>query len=149
MDVLFPTDLVDGKLNKESAAKAISRVLTDWLSAGSITEPDVTVTVAELSTDLATIKHNINHWNENLYKTFRHAVEELDEICDTQKTFDCKIAARDIDNDWNPLSRFAILSDHDNNPNFVNTCVNDYNKDEVLTNPKNYAIAVCSVNVKE
>lgn len=151
MNVLFPKSLVTGKLTEQSAGNAIKRVLTDWLSAGKITEPEVEVCVSDfwLRTDQAVVENCINNWNKALYKAFQRTVEELDEICDTQKTFACKIAARDIDNDWNPLSKFTVLSNPDENPNFVNTCINSWNKDEVLPHPENYAMAVCTVNIKE
>lgn len=149
MNILFPKALVDGDLNKKSAGRAIRHILENWLSAGKVTEPEVEVHVSELRTDPAVVENCIDNWNKALYKAFQRTVEELDEICDTQKTFACKIAARDIDNDWNPLSKFTILSDPDENPNFVNTCVNGWNEKEIRSRPENYAMAVCSVNIKE
>lgn len=149
MNVLFPKSLVTGKLTEQSAGNAIKHVLTNWLSAGKITEPEVEVYVSELRTDPAVVENCISNWNKALYKAFQRTVEELDEICDTQKTFACKIAARDLDNDWNPLSKFTILSDPDENPNFVNTCVNGWNEEEVRSHPENYAMAVCTINIKE
>lgn len=149
MNVLFPISIIDGDLDEKSTETAIKRVLTDWLSAGKVTEPEVEVHVSELRTDHDVVENCISNWNKALYKAFQRTVEELDEICDTQKTFACKIAARDLDNDWNPLSKFTILSDPDENPNFVNTCVNGWNEEEVRSHPENYAMAVCSVNIKE
>lgn len=149
MNVLFPISIIDGDLNKKSTETAIKRVLTDWLSAGKIAEPEVEVHVSELRTNHNVVENCISNWNKALYKAFQRTVEELDEICDTHKTFACKIAARDIDNDWNPLSKFTILSDPDENPNFVNTCVNGWNEEEVRSHPENYAMAICTVNIKE
>ena len=149
MNVLFPISIIDGNLDKKSTETTIKRVLTDWLSAGKITEPEVEVYVSDLRTNPDVVENCINNWNKALYKAFQRTVEELDEICDTQKTFACKIAARDIDNDWNPLSKFTVLSNPDENPNFVNTCINSWNKDEVIPHPENYAMAVCTVNIKE
>lgn len=149
MNVLFPISIIDGNLDKKSTETAIKRVLTDWLSAGKVTEPEVEVHVSELRTDHDVVENCISNWNKALYKAFQRTVEELDEICDTQKTFACKIAARDLDNDWNKLSKFTILSNPDENQNFVNTCVNGWNEEEVRSHPENYAMAVCSVNIKE
>lgn len=145
MKILFPICLLeDEPMTEKNVEKAIRDFLADYLSAGSILEPELNVTVHELITDKNAVKTHIANWNADILQAFKGAVANMDGELDTQETFNIKNRARDLDNDWSLNSNFAILSSQEGfYP--VNTCVTATNNREITDNPDQYAITICTI----
>lgn len=145
MKILFPICLLeDEPMTEKNVEKAIRDFLADYMSAGSILEPELNVTVHELITDKNTVRTHITTWNADILQAFKKAVTNMDGELDTQETFEIKNRARDLDNDWSLNSSFAILSDQkDIYP--VSTCITNTNRRDITNNPSQYAIAICTI----
>lgn len=145
MKILFPVCLLeDEPMTEKNVEKAIRDFLADYLSAGSILEPELNVTVHELITDKNAVKTHIANWNADILSAFKGAVANMDGELDTQETFKIKNLTRDLDNDWSLNSNFAILSSQEGfYP--VNTCVTNTNRQEITDNPDQHAIAICTI----
>lgn len=145
MKILFPVCLLeDEPMTEKNIEKAIRDFLADYISAGSILEPELNVTVHELITDKNTVRTHITNWNADILSAFKEAAANMDGELDTQETFEVKNRARDIDNDWSLNSNFAILSDQkDIYP--VSTCITNTNRRDITDNPSQYAIVTCTI----
>lgn len=145
MKILFPVCLLeDEPMTEKNIETAIRDFLADYLSTGSILEPELNVTVHELITDKNAVKTHIANWNADILSAFQEAVANMDGELDTQETFGIKNRARDLDNDWSLNSNFAILGSVEDIP-LVDTCITAANRREITDNPDQHAIAICTI----
>lgn len=145
MKILFPISILeDEPMTEKNAERAIRDFLADYMSAGSIIEPELTVTIHELITDPNAVQTHIANWNSDITNAFQEAVANMCDELDTQETFTVKNRAKDLDNDWCLNSNFAILgTTTDICP--VNTCITNVNRQDVTNHSNQYTIAMCSI----
>lgn len=156
MKFMFPVSILEGRGTDElSVNAALSRRLSDFLDEEEVGVHDLRVTTNNIvyGTDSPdAIRKMAANWDDMIKTTFRIEVCQLDESLDDQKTFAVKLAARDLDNDWNVNGNYGVMFRiEDANPNFDQLCVKSVIpmcvRSEILKRPEDYAVA--DVAIKE